>query len=204
MELEQMHDTREGWLSHGLSVMSGRLAANGYSLPDKVKVACGFAPGARGGKKTAAVCIAPEASAEGITEIFISPIISDPVTALGAVLAMSGHAAGKGKGRAFKAFCDAVGLEGKSKAVSPDASCRRWLNDEVLPMLGAYPHAAVDPSKRAKQGTRMIKLICLETKDEKGNHYTVRMTKKWLDTYGAPLSPRGFQMVVDGEDAGEE
>lgn len=203
MELEQMHDTREGWLTHGLSVMGGRLNSHGYALPDKVKVACGFGPGARGGKKTAAVCIAPEASTEGITEVFISPVISDPVTALGAVLVMAGHAAGQGKGKAFKSFCTAMGLEGKAKEARPNSATEAWLRDDVLPMLGAYPHASIDLSKRDnKQGTRMIKLVCPETKDEKGNPYTVRMTKKWLDAYGAPLSPAGCEMVVE-DDAGE-
>lgn len=197
MELELMHDTREGWLSHAVALMSRRLSEAGYSLPDKVKVACGFPMGARGGKKILAQCIAPEASAEGITEVFISPTISDPVTVLGAVLVMTGHAAGAAKGPAFKAFCLAMGLEGKSKEARPNSATEAWLRDDVLPMLGAYPHAAVDPSKRAKQGTRMIKLACPET------GYTVRTTKKWL-ALGVPTSPAGCEMVVAEDDAGEE
>ncbi len=197
MELDQMHDTREGWLSDALNIMTPRLTAAGYSLPAKVKVACGFPIGSRGGKKVLAQCIAPEASAEGITEVFVSPTVSDPETVLGAVLVMAGHAAGKGKGPAFKAFCTAVGLEGKAKDAHPNPACAAWLRDEVLPMLGAYPHAAVDPSKRKVQGTRMIKLVCPET------GYTVRTTKKWL-ALGVPVSPAGCEMVVQEDDASEE
>lgn len=199
MKLEQFHDTREGWLSDALTLMSPRIKAAGYSLPEKVKLACGFPVGSRGGKKILAQCIAPEASAEGITEMFISPVLSDPLTVLGAALHEAGHACvgvKAGHGPKFKAFCVALGLTGKATEAMPGDDCRRWLKDEVLPMLGAYPHAAVDPNARKKQGTRMIKLVCPET------GYTCRTTKKWL-ALGVPTSPAGFKMEVQ-EDEGDE
>lgn len=200
MKLEQLHDTREGWLSDALNLMSPRIKAAGYSLPEKVKLACGFPVGSRGGKKVLAQCIAPEASAEGITEMFVSPVLSDPLTVLGAALHEAGHACvgvKAGHGPAFKAFCAAMGLTGKATEAMPGDDCRRWLREEILPMLGAYPHAAVDPNARKKQGTRMIKLVCPET------GYTCRTTKKWL-ALGVPTSPAGFKMEVQEEDEGDE
>ena len=187
--MEQFHDTREGWLSHGLSLAAPRFAAAGFPLPPDVKVACGFAPGARGGKALG-VCISPKASAAGVTEMFISPTVSDALTALGVLIHEAAHAAvgvEAGHGPKFKAACAAVGLEGKATEAMPGSSLKAWLSAEVLPMLGAYPHAAVDLNARKKQGTRMIKLVCPET------GYTVRTTKKWLE-FGLPLSPAGVEM----------
>lgn len=200
MKLEQLHDTREGWLSDGLTLITPRIKAAGYSLPSTVKVACGFPVGSRGGKKIMGQCISPKASAAGHTEMFISPTISDPETALGVLLHEAGHAAcgvEAGHGPKFKAFCAALGLTGKATEAMPGAETARWLREEVLPLLGAYPHASVDPNARKKQGTRMIKLVCPET------GYTVRTTKKWL-AMGVPVSPAGCEMVVQDEDNGEE
>lgn len=194
MELETLHDTREGWLSDALTLITPRIEAAGYSLPAKIKVACGFPMGSRGGKRVLAQTIAPEASADGITEMFISPTVSDPVTALGCVLVAAGHSLPKGK---FKAYCSAMGIEGKKAVARPGANAEAWLRDEVLPQLGAYPHAAVDPNQRKKQSTRMIKLVCPET------GYTVRTTAKWIKE-GFPTSPAGHVMVIDGDEASED
>lgn len=196
--MELFFDFREQWLMAGLDAMRPRIAAAGYTLPAQVKIACGFPVGSRGGKKVLAQCIAPEASAAGITEMFVSPTVADPMQALGCILHEAGHACvgvQAGHGAPFKAFCAALGLVGKATEAVPGDECRKWLQDEVLPILGAYPHAAVDPNARKKQGTRMIKLVCPET------GYTVRTTKKWLDV-GVPTSPAGCEMVV-AEDDGE-
>lgn len=196
--MELFHDTREGWLSHGTALISPRFEDAGYRMPERLKVACGFAPGARGGKALG-VCISPKASAEGMTEMFISPTISDAQTVLGVLVHEMVHAAvgvEAGHGAAFKAACSKIGLTGKATSAMPDAGLNAWLMAEVLPMLGAYPHAAVDINARKKQSTRMIKLICPET------GYTVRTTKKWLEQ-GLPISPAGCEMVPV-EDEGEE
>jgi hypothetical protein len=194
--MEQLHDTREGWLSHAFVLIEKRFASQGYALPQHVKISCGFPVGSRGGKKILGQAISQMASADGFRETFVSPTISDPLLVLGVTAHEYGHHAvgvEAGHGPKFKAFCRAVGLEGKATQALPGAALNEWLRDEVLPMLGAYPHSAVDPSQRKKQGTRMIKLVCPET------GYTVRTTKKWLDL-GLPISPAGHEMVVEGEE----
>lgn len=204
--MEQFHDTREGWLSHAISLTAGRFTDAGYSLPANLKVACGFAPGARGGKALG-VCISPKASAAGATEMFISPTVSDALTALGILMHEMVHAAvgvEAGHGPIFKKACFRLRLEGKATSAMPNAALRAWLRDEVLPMLGEYPHAAVDPNARKKQGTRMIKLVCPVMKDKNGKPYTIRMTQKWFEV-GAPRSPDGYVMVkAEEEGEGEE
>lgn len=199
MQLETIHETREGWLSDALNLIRPRISGAGFTLPLTVKVTCGFPVGSRGGKKILGQCIAPAASAAGFTEMCVSPTISDPLTALGILVHEAGHACvgvEAGHGAPFKAFCAAVGLTGKATEAMPGESLAAWLRDEILPMLGNYPHAAVDPNNRKKQGTRMIKLVCPET------GYTVRTTKKWL-AMGVPTSPAGCEMVVAGDDDDE-
>jgi hypothetical protein len=191
---------REEWLTAGLDMYRPRIEAAGYKLPDKIKVTCSFPVGSRGGKKTMGQCINPQASAGSITELLVSPTIECPLTALGVVLHELGHACvgvEAGHGPKFKAFCRALGLVGKATQAMPGEETLAWIKAEVLPMLGDYPHSAVDPSQRKKQGTRMIKLICPET------GYTVRTTKKWL-ALGVPTSPAGHEMVVDGEEENED
>jgi hypothetical protein len=197
--MEQVHDIREAWLDHGVHLITPRFVAAGYTLPKALKVACGFAPGARGGKALG-VCISPKASRDGRTEMFVSPTIEDALTALGVLIHEMAHAAvgvEAGHGAAFKACCQKIGLEGKATQAMPGSNLNAWLRETVLPEIGAYPHAAVDPNARKKQATRMIKLVCPET------GYTVRTTKKWIEQ-GYPTSPAGCEMVPVGEDEGEE
>lgn len=197
--MELFFDFREQYLNAALDAFRPKLRAAGYELPTEVKVSCGFAPGSRGGKTILGVCISPKASAAGHTEMFISPTESDPVKVIGTLLHESGHACvgvEAGHGPKFKAFCAAMGLVGKATEAAPGPECERWIREELLPVLGQYPHAAVDPSQRKKQGTRMIKLVCPET------GYTVRTTKKWL-AHGLPVSPAGCEMVVAEDDTEE-
>jgi hypothetical protein len=191
---------REEWLTAGIDLCRVRIEAAGYKFPDKLKIACSFAAGSRGGKKIKGQCISPVASAGGITEMLVSPTIDDPEEAIGVALHELGHACvgvDKGHGPAFKKFCKAIGLVGKATQAMPGEELTAWIRAEVLPMLGDYPHSAVDPSQRKKQPTRMIKLVCPET------GYTVRITRKWLDM-GPPISPAGHHMHEVGvEDDGE-
>lgn len=190
---------REEWLTAGMDLCRVRIEAAGYAFPAQFKINCGFPVGARGGKKILGQCISPKASAAGTTEAFVSPTIDCPEKAIGVGLHELVHAivgVEAGHGPKFKAACKAIGLEGKATEALPGPELAAWIRSEVLPMLGAYPHAAVDPSQRKKQGTRMIKLVCPET------GYTVRTTKKWLEQ-GLPVSPAGHEMVPVQEDEGE-
>lgn len=56
---------------------------------------------------------------------------------------------------------------------------------QVVKALGDYPHQELKHMTNGtkKQATRLIKAECAVCT------YTVRVTKKWLDGYGAPLCP---------------
>lgn len=192
--------TREEWLTAGCEAMIPRIEAAGYVIPKKWRIACGFPVGSRGGKKILGQCISPEASAGSVTEMFLSPTIECPKKAMGVALHEMGHLVcgiPAGHGPVFKKFCNALGLEGKATEAFPGAATMQWIEEEILPLLGGYPHNAVDPSNRKKQGTRMIKLVCPVT------GYTVRTTKKWL-AEGVPVSPAGYRMEVANDEGDEE
>jgi hypothetical protein len=60
------------------------------------------------------------------------------------------------------------------------------LKRAVAPILeagGPYPHAELSKTATKKQGTRLLKLQCPICP------YTVRITRKWLDSVGPPACP---------------
>lgn len=189
--MELFHEYREQWLDAAIQSIRPRFKASGYTLPDNIKVSCGWPVGSRGAKKVLGQCFAPQASSNGSIEIFISPTLDKPGMVLGVLVHELVHAAvgnEAGHGKAFQKACAAIGLTGKATAALPGPELAGWLTDNTMPYLGEYPHASVDFNQRKKQGTRMIKLVCPET------GYTVRTTKKWIEQ-GLPISPAGFTMV---------
>lgn len=197
--MELFHDYREQWLDAAIHQVRPRFAEEGYTLPDNIKVSCGWPVGSRGAKKVLGQCFAPQASSKGNIEIFISPSLDDHDTVLGVLMHELIHAAvgnEAGHGKVFQAACARLGLVGKATQAMPGDILKDWLNGNVLPMVGAYPHAAVDMSQRKKQGTRMIKLVCPVS------GYTVRTTKKWIEL-GLPISPVG-EVMQPVEDEVEE
>lgn len=190
--MAKFFQTREEWLMAGIQESVSRFAAAGYTVPENVKVSCGWPAGSRGGKKVMGQCWHPKASNGGWIEMFISPRISDPLKALGVLLhelchAVVGNEAGHGP--VFKLCADSIGLRGKATECMPGDELTEWLVSEVLPMLGDYPHDALNPDDRKKQSTRLVKVVCPVT------GYTARITAKWI-AHGLPTSPAGHKMIV--------
>lgn len=181
-------DTREQWLMAAVQELEPRFSEAGLSIPAKIKVSCGFGIGARGGKKILGQCFSPEVSHSGNTEIFISPIIDDPLKVIGVLAHQLVHACignDKGHGEEFKRAGAAVGLWGNASEMLPGAEMHDDIMDNTLPILGTYPHAALDDSKRKRQTTRLIKCVS-------ASGYSVWTTKKHLDI-GYPVDPDGNQ-----------
>lgn len=194
--------TREAWLVAAVDALRPLFSEVGEDLPP-VRVSVGW-PGGRG-KKNAVIgqCWATSAAADKVAQLFISPVLDDAVRVLD-VLAhelihaiddvTSGH-----RGR-FAKIAKAVGLEGKMTATVAGDDLKARL-EGLAADLGDYPHAALGATADGaegpkKQGTRMLKVECAE-----GSGYVVRMTRKWLDEYGAPKCPcHGSTML---EEAGK-
>ena len=183
--------TREEWLEQATERLHEVFTEHGARLPAKVRLSCGW-PSAKGLAKRNRVigeCWHEQCSADGTTEIFISPAISDRLNVLETLAHELVHAAvgtQHGHKGAFKHLARAIGLEGKLTATSAGPMLRERLN-AVAQTLGAYPHAILDKSQRKKQGTRLHKVLCPMC------GYTVRVTDKWIEQ-GLPVCPCGVEM----------
>lgn len=190
------HTTREAWLVAAVGELATLFEAVGETLPP-VRVSVGW-PGGRGRKNSViGQCWATAASSDKVAQLFISPVLDDAVRVLD-VLAHelvhaiddceSGH-----KGR-FAKIAKSIGLTGKMTETVAGDALRADLQ-AIADRIGAYPHAALAGGAGAegpkKQGTRQLKAECAE-----GSGYKVRLTRQWLDEYGAPICPcHNLQMV---------
>lgn len=175
---------RESWLLAATELMRPTFLAKGSTIPP-IKVSVGW-PGGRGPKnKTIGQHWHPSASADNVSQIFISPILSDAIQALETLAHELVHAVypDGGHGKEFKRLALAIGLEGKMTATKASNIMRDHLN-ALIDILGPYPHAALTPelSGIKKQGTRLLKCECSSC------GYTVRVTKTWIEK-GTPICP---------------
>ena len=166
----QKFSERESWLAaaavmlqHEVFPVAGIDAASWEQR--KYRVSCGFPIGYRGsrtGKVALGQAFDPSISADGTMEVFINPILDNPVDVI-AVLAHelihveAGIACGH-RGR-FASIARGIGLTGPMTATIPGDELRGNLQ-RIVADLGVYPHAKVDPNARKKQGTRLLKLQC--------------------------------------------
>lgn len=190
--------TREEWLGVAAQEIAPHFEAHGFRLPAKLRFSCSWPAGSRGSKKVLGQCVAPEASQDGSTEVYVVPTVAEPKLALGILIHELVHAAvgvRHGHKKPFAAACTKLGLTGKPAQALPGPALDGEVN-RVLAAVGAYPHAAVNLDARKKQSTRMLKAVCPET------GYTVRLTKKWA-AMGMPVSPAGCEMVLASDDDGE-
>lgn len=191
------YETREAWLTAATEALGAEVFAPvGETLP-AVRLSVGW-PGGRGNKNAViGQCWSSAAAADKVSQVFVSPVLDDASRVLD-VLAhelihavddcTSGH-----KGR-FGKIARAIGLEGKLTATVAGPALKARL-DTIAANLGAYPHAALANAVNGaegpkKQTTRMLKVECAE-----GSGYKARITRQWLDEYGAPFCPcHGEQM----------
>jgi len=188
-------ETREAWLEAAVTALRPRYATHHIPLPDRVRVSVGW-PGGRKRKNVIGECWVGEAARDGLVQIFVSPVIDDPVTALAVLCHELVHAAGAhGHRRPFTTYAAAVGLHAPWTATTPGPDLTAALT-ALTTDLGPFPHAALQPAtQERKQTTRMVKCEC------PGCGYTVRTTLKWLDL-GAPICPAcQVPMTADGAPA---
>ena len=184
------HSTREGWLTAAVMGMRPWFDEIGVTLPDKIRVACGWSK--RSGKGIG-WCWKREASADGTNELLISPETAEPTKALATLVHELIHASDDGESKHagdFRERAKAIGLTGKMTATFAGDALQARL--EVLAAeLGSYPHAEINPLLSAvpKQTTRMILLKCPD------DGYSVRTTRKWIDV-GMPSCPCGERMEL--------
>jgi hypothetical protein len=112
-----------------------------------VRVSCGWPSHGGVGRRSRVVgqCFPPERCADGIPQLFISPVLSESVPVLGTLLHELVHAAvgcEKKHGKVFSQAGQLVGLVGKPTEMDAGEGIRPLLTDYVA-RSGAYPHAAI-------------------------------------------------------------
>ena len=175
--------TREEWLHACADLLRPAFKQAGEPLTDTIRISCAFPR--RGRNKAIGQHWPSEYSADQHNEIFISPVLAEPLE-VSAVLAHelvhthhSGH-----KAKTFGKLARALHLEGKLTSTTGGEAFKRSFGKGIA-ALGDYPHGAMHERARATgtQGTRLIKCECGPC------GYTVRTTRKWLDLAGPPLCP---------------
>lgn len=184
--------TREEWLVTATQALKPDFLDKGSAVPEKVRITCGWpSHGGRATKKrTTGECWPAKKSGDEHFEIFISPTLDSPIEVLGTLIHELVHAAvglDAGHKKPFRDVATALGLEGKMTATSVGADLEERLHDLVA-KLGDYPHAAIDPSQKKTQGTRMLKIQCPSC------GWMARTSQKWM-SLGLPTCACGEQMI---------
>jgi hypothetical protein len=177
---------REQWLGTAIQQLHKELFAPlGETLPENLKVSCGFSGGG-GDRTTLGACWARKASAANNVEIFISPIVAAADTVLSTLVHEMVHAyrPGAKHGPKFRELALAVGLAGKMTATHAGPELVKTL-ESVATDLGPYPHAELNIGTRKKQTTRMIKAKCTDS----GCGCVFRTSAKWIKVNGHLLCP---------------
>ena len=190
---------REEWLQLGVRCLAPLVFK--HDLEQTIKVSCGWpstkARAASG--KRIGECWSTECSAEGVNQIFISPLLHDSREVLAVLTHELVHAAVGvecGHRGAFVNRAKQVGLEGKPTATYAGKELEGKLSI-IVESIGLYPHEEFTPSdkEQKKQSTRMIKLECR-------CGYVARTTRKWI-AVGVPTCCCGGEFEVDGLDEDE-
>lgn len=188
--------TRDEWLAKAITALQSDFAKAGTPLPD-VRASIGF-PASRarpGHKQSIGECWSGAAS-DGTPQLWISPVLSDPVSVLAVLVHELVHAAigcEHGHRGPFRKLALAVGLEGKMTATvaGPDLTERL---EKIAGKLGPFPHAAINIDGRKKQKPRNLKVACVNAPE---CDFKVRMTRLIIDTHGCPCCPSCEEQTIE-------
>jgi hypothetical protein len=186
--MKSKYDTREEWLHAAADLLRPIFKARAsVALPKNIRISCGFTSAGSRGKRIGE-CWSKQSSADGTFEMFIVPMIDDPMRVLDITvheLVHAGVGLDKKHGPVFRKAAKAMLLEGKMKATIGGDAFKADIGKPLLAKLGEYPHAALHgglSSGPKKQATRLLKVWCPSCE------YTTRITQKWIEI-GVPQCP---------------
>lgn len=145
------------------------------------RVSTGFPAGSRGSIKHAiGQCWDSKDVKDGIPAVFISPVLDDAVQVISTLAHEMVHVAHPGEGHRglFKTTALAIGLTGAMTATVANPEFKAEA-ERIIKYAGDYAeiHGKIDPNDRKKQGTRLLKAVCID--DTCG--FIARVTAKWRD-----------------------
>ena len=178
--------TREEWLTWAAEALRTGVFVDQKNMDHtKVRFSSGFPLGSRGSAKHLGQCLDPSVSKTGLTEIYISPTVSDSEEVLGILHHELIHeylGLEEGHGKKFIDLARQTGLEGPASQTTPGQSVREQYK-EIIKSLGDYPHSEIKLPPYGSKGSLLRKVWCTDC------GYTARVTDKWLRLYGPPLCP---------------
>lgn len=183
---------REEWLGKAVDLLRPYFTERGYTIPELVKVSCGFGPYAP--RKTEGTCFKAANCVDGVKQIYISPELSDSYKVLDVLTHELIHASledGDDHKKPFKQACKKLGLEGPAKQAYAGEDLKKHLesflfeNHSIAALLvedaylPKYPHAKVvfKHEDEKPQTSRMHKLVC-PANDDHEIDIIVRASKK--------------------------
>lgn len=173
---------REEWLGALVMALIPMIEDQGEKVPGDVNISVSFpSKKATGKRRAVGQCWYPEQAEDKRTNIFVSPVLSDPLEVAETVLHELVHAAvgpGHGHKGPFITLAKALGFT-KPWTSTPASDTLQGDLRAILEALPPYPHGALDASAAEKgskpQTTRMVKVECVNC------GYTLRTTKKWIE-----------------------
>lgn len=196
-------DTREAWLVAAIDELRPIFAEVGSPLVVPLRVAMGF-PSRRAlaaKNRVLGECWSAAASADGTTELMVSPTLVEPLAVLATLAHEVTHAVVGVEHKHKKPFVKvirAIGLDGKPTATFAGDLFKQHV-DPIIVRLGPLPHAAITGRLSLRQPRKQSMLKC--TCEECG--YVARVARQYLNERGAPLCPcnsRPFGYDADGND----
>lgn len=174
--MDTLFNTREEWLTAALTEVRGTFLAEGLTLPDRIRITCGF-PSTASRSGAVGQAWASTASADQTFEILISPVLDTPREVFETLVHEAIHCLpecmnhGKHFGNAALRVGLQQGTKGWKNSVAGAGFDDRYKG--FMDSLGAYPHAAISMGQTKKQATRLLKAQC------NACGYTIRLTQKW-------------------------
>jgi hypothetical protein len=179
-----MISTREQWLMAAVQELDAPVFKQRNLRLPPVKVSCGWTGRGRT-KTTRGQCWRRAASAVGVNEVFVSPILDAPFAAIQTLAHELVHAVDdcvSGHHGRFREIALAIGLLKPVRTARAGPELTVTIN-AIVDALGPYPHARLDFEQRPRQTARLHKCWCASC------GYTCRVTALWLDTAGPPICP---------------
>ena len=188
-----MDKTREQWLEAASKMISNDIFSKFNAAMPVYNISCGWPCKGGTAKKNRVIgqCFHPKCSEDKVTEIFISPYISDSCECLAVLVHEMVHACvgvENGHKKPFKHLAVSVGLEGKMTATYAGEGLVKELKT-IIKSIGKYPHAKLDLSSIKKQSTRLIKVMCSDC------GCICRMSAKAINECGLPTCNYGNEMM---------
>ena len=192
---------REQWLSECIQQLRPDFEQVAYALPERIRASCSWPSksGLANKKRRIGEAWSAKNSADQSCEVFISPVLKDPLEVAATLVHELVHCAvgveegHKGK---FTKLAKAIGLEGKMTATHAGETLKARLS-AVTTAVGRYPHAELTHSNAPKaQKCRLLKVVC-------ACGCVCRITRKWLDEVGPPTCGCGGVMVEEESDGDE-